>query len=509
MSDIFFKLLNMSITAGWLVLAALLFRICFKKSPKWIRCVLWAMVAVRLVLPFTVKSDVSVIPSTETVEIRSDIVNESSENILDHTSEESDGSTVVYKRSVSVNSGIKPIDDVLNSITAKDNNASRSESKTLPFYDISGIIWLIGACLMMIYALASFIRIKRQVRSAVSLEKNIMLCDGIYSSFILGIFRPRIYLPASINEEKRKYMIAHETAHLKRRDHLWKPLGFAILSVYWFNPVIWLAYILLCRDIELACDEKVIKEYDKQNKADYLKVLVECSVRRTSVAACPLAFGGTGVKERVVKVLNYKKPAFRIIFVSLIACAAAAVLLLTDPKVNAIDDPASPESAAESTAAPGADESETYDTTAESRQSETTSESIGSELTTEIETAPTETTLTETTLTETTTTEATTTDITYSETKTTVTATAKEISAAETKQSTKKYYDDFDIKNVIIDHIEKNKENASKGIKKEYTSLIPERTYVDPRPTFVTIDFNNPNGGKSESKFGVGAGFMK
>ncbi len=309
MNVVFIKLLNMSITASYIVLAVILLRFLLKKAPKWIRGVLWGFVAIRLICPFSLKSVFSLIPSAETIDL------------------------TVYKNRPYIDTGVSAIDSNINNylgshyfegVTVPADNTSH----ILTFF---GIIWIIGIIAMLLYTLISYVRIRRKVREAVPLRENIWICDRISTPFILGVIRPRIYLPSSMNEEDMEYVISHEKAHLKRKDHIWKPLGFLLLSVYWFNPILWVAYILLCRDIELACDEKVIRQLGTEIKKPYSDALINCSVPHKTIAACPLAFGEIGVKERVKGVLNYKKPAFWIIIVAVVACVITAVCLLTNP----------------------------------------------------------------------------------------------------------------------------------------------------------------------------------
>lgn len=311
MANIFIDLFNMSITASYFVLAIVLFRLIFKKAPKWINCILWALVGLRLVIPFSIESDFSFLPSTHTVS----------------TNKASSGLPF------SMESGIFAID-------ANVNNYLRShyyEGVTVPentFVDmvsVLAIIWLIGVALMLVYSAISFIRLKRQVSVSLLYRDNIYYCDTIETPFILGIVRPKIYIPSGLNEDKIENVVMHENAHLKRKDHWWKPLGFLILAFYWFNPVIWLAYILLCRDIEKACDEKVIKNMNTEEKKGYLEALVDCSVQRKMVLACPVAFGEVGVKQRIKAVLNYRKPAFWVIVVAVIVTVAVSVGFLTNP----------------------------------------------------------------------------------------------------------------------------------------------------------------------------------
>ena len=308
--SLFLKLLNMSISAGWLVLVILVLRFALKKAPKWLTCSLWSLVALRLIIPNSIESIFSLIPSTQTIpqEILTQNrfeVNTGIPVINQHINHEILGS---YYEGVTV-----PVDNGLNLVSE------------------ASIIWLIGMGLLLLYSLFSYLYLRRKVSASMKLRENIYLCDYIDTPFILGLLRPRIYLPSSLDEGNWSHVLAHEQAHLKRRDHWWKPLGFALLSVYWFNPLLWLAYVILCKDIELACDEKVIKELGNQEKAAYSQALLECSMPRYLIAACPLAFGEVGVKDRIKSILNYKRPAFWVILIALILCISAAVCFLTDP----------------------------------------------------------------------------------------------------------------------------------------------------------------------------------
>ncbi len=311
MDAVFLKIVNMSLTAGWLVLAVILLRFVFKKAPKWLMCVLWAFVGLKLVFPFSVESALSLIPSSEPLP-----------------------SDILITDTPSINSGFDSINQAVNPVIqdylSPEIGASVNPMQVLCF--ICAIVWLVGIAAMLIYTLASYLRIKGRVSEAVILKENIYLCDRIDSPFILGLINPKIYLPSSITQSDVDFVVAHEKAHLKRKDHLWKPLGFLLLSVYWFNPLMWVAYILLCRDIELACDEKVIKNMGTDIKKEYSTALINCSISRKSVAACPLAFGETGIKERVKSVLSYKKPAFWVIIISVAAIAVTAICLLTSPE---------------------------------------------------------------------------------------------------------------------------------------------------------------------------------
>ncbi len=331
MESVFLKILNMSITASWLVVAVVLLRLLLKRAPKIISLILWALVGVRLILPVSLESVFSLIPSAQT--FSSSVTAAPSPSLPSGiTSPDAMSGFSSYTAPI-IQSGIPILDSSINPILSETfaPNAGDSADPIQVIAFIATIVWAAGVAAMLLYALISYIRLRLKVREAVKYEDNIMLCDNIASPFILGIIRPKIYIPSSVGEQDMYYVLAHENAHLKRRDHFWKPLGFFLLSVYWFNPVLWVAYILLCRDIELACDEKVIKSLGIETKKPYSTALVNCSVSRRALTVCPLAFGEVGVKKRVKTVLNYKKPAFWIIIVALITCIVVAVCFLTNP----------------------------------------------------------------------------------------------------------------------------------------------------------------------------------
>lgn len=311
MSTVFLKILNLSYSASWLILAVLIVRLLLKKAPKWINCLLWALVAVRLILPFSLESAMSLLPSKEVVP-----------------------ANIQSTDAPHIETGIYAINSAVNPVMA-DTLAPAEVTSVNPMQVIISvlcIVWLAGILAMAVYASISYVKIKRSVREAALLEKGIMECDEVRSPFILGILRPVIYVPSGMDSETLELVLAHEKAHIKRRDYVWKPLGYALLSVYWFNPLSWLAYVLLCRDIESACDEKVISDKSSDYMAAYSQALLDCSIQRRRIAACPVAFGETGVKTRIKNVLSYKKPAFWIILASLATCVILAVCFLTDPK---------------------------------------------------------------------------------------------------------------------------------------------------------------------------------
>ena len=312
MAAVFLKLLNLSISASWLVLAVLALRLVSKRSPKWMNVLLWGIVALRLMLPFSIESALSLIPSAETVS----------------------PAVVQFDPAPTITSGVSVIDNAVNPALSEHFAAAPTASVN-PLYvwtEIAGWVWLIGLGAMLLYALVSYLRLRRRVSVSLCVRENIYLCDAISSPFILGVVKPRIYLPSGLDEVQRQNVLSHERAHLARRDHWWKPLGFALLAVYWFNPVLWLAYTLLCRDIELACDERVIRTMDESAVKTYSTVLLACSMPRKAVITCPLAFGEVGVKERVRNALHYKKPAFWVVAASVAVCVVVAVCFLTNPE---------------------------------------------------------------------------------------------------------------------------------------------------------------------------------
>ena len=311
MNELFLKIVNMSISASWLVLVVLILRFVLKKAPKWVNILLWGIVAIRLICPFSFESALSLIPSAETFPEK-----------------------VISGPSFDVQTGITPVDNRINDylgdryfegVTVPANNGNN-------IMTILTIVWTIGILLLVAYTVISYWRLRRKVDTAVRYKDNIFQSENVKSPFVLGIIKPRIYLPFNMNGQDLEHVVAHEQAHIHRKDHWWKPFGFLLLTIHWFNPLMWLAYVLLCRDIELACDEKVIKELGNEQRADYMQALVACSVNRRMIAACPLAFGEVGVKERVKSVMNYKKPAFWVIIIAVIICVGVAACFLTNPK---------------------------------------------------------------------------------------------------------------------------------------------------------------------------------
>jgi len=318
MNDLFLTLVNMSITATWAVLAFTILRPLLKKVPKWVNCLLWGVVGLRLCLPFSFESALSLIPSAETIP-----------------------TNITVSSNPQIDTGVDIVNNVVNPVisNAVAPYPSYSVNPLMVVVGIASYIWVIGLILMVLYSLVSFVILKRKVSASVLYKDNIYYCDNIETPFILGIIKPKIYVPSGLNEEDLVFVLEHEKSHLKRKDHIIKPISFLILSVYWFNPAIWLWYIFLCRDIESACDEKVIKNYDTDSKKLYSTALLNCSANRRMIMACPVAFGEVGVKDRIKSVLNYKKPAFWVVLVAVILSFVLAICFVSNPvndKVNRI-----------------------------------------------------------------------------------------------------------------------------------------------------------------------------
>ena len=301
MTTLFLKITNMSIIASWLIIIIIMLRIVLQKAPKWIFCLLWGIVAIRLVFPISFQSTLSVVSNPEPINPA--------------TFQLSQG-TIAHSSDLTTN----------------------QEFPIFILVTLVSVIWLIGVIAILCYAIISYWRIKKRMHEAVLLKENIFICDSVKSPFILGIVKPKIYLSSSLGEKEMAYVIAHEKAHLRRKDHLWKPFGFLLLSVYWLNPLIWIAYSLFCKDIELACDEKVIKALNFSERKNYSEALLFCSLQKTNIIAYPLGFGEIGVKGRIRNVLNYKKPAFWIGIVAVIICIIVAVCLLTNSPDNVVEN---------------------------------------------------------------------------------------------------------------------------------------------------------------------------
>lgn len=310
MDNIFITVANMSINATYIAVAVILFKFIIKKSPRWIHCLLWALVSVRLIFPFSFKSNLSVIPSSKPIPHEITVI-----------------------ETPQIKTGITHFNNAVNTMITNELVLETDSTKTtiMNIVESASIIWVIGCVVLILYAIYSYIKVKRKVYASINITDNVYICDNISTPFILGVFKPKIYLPSNTLPDEHKMILAHENAHIKRFDHLWKPFAYLLLCIYWFNPVLWIAYIMLCKDIELACDERVIKNFSSDEKKCYTASLLNSSIKKRFITACPLAFGETDVKSRVRNVFNYKKPAFWVIIISIILCALLIVFFLTDP----------------------------------------------------------------------------------------------------------------------------------------------------------------------------------
>ena len=295
MTIFFFKIIEISIIASYITFLILIIRKLFHKISKRYLCLLWSFVGLRLLLPFEIKSSLSLIPKETFITSNSTIV-----NVISHSQ------GVIHTQAIS----------------------------ELNKYNMFVNVWIIGIIVMIIYLIGSMIIINLKVKDSIYYKDNIYINNSIDTAFILGIIKPKIYIPNTVNEIDLNYMIKHEKNHIKRKDHFWKPLGYLLLTIHWFNPMIWIAYIYLCKDIELACDEEFVEKMDTEKIKEYMSTLLKYSVSRNNIISCPLAFGEIGIKERIKAMMNYKKKniwmKFSIIFIVLFI----SVGCMTNPKIT-------------------------------------------------------------------------------------------------------------------------------------------------------------------------------
>ena len=309
MQRLLYDIVDISIASIWVILGVIILRLILQKAPKWTRNVMWLLVAVRLIFPFKIESKIGVVPQVDISKI----------NIPQ------------------VNSVQPPQPIVVPPATY--------EAPQISVINILCAIWIIGVLVMLGYLMIGYVRLKKKVDVSIPLDNRYFICDSIQTPFIFGFVKPKVYLPSIINSEQLKYVIDHENSHLKKGDHIWKLLGFLLLSVHWFNPFVWFSYILFCKDIELACDERVIKEKDAEYKKEYSTALLVCSSNYKEVSVCPVAFGELSVKKRIANIIKYKKPAFSIILVSVLLTASLIILFLRAPFVSAVKPVVTPNDA--------------------------------------------------------------------------------------------------------------------------------------------------------------------
>lgn len=318
MERVFIEILNMALTATWVVLAVLAVRALCHKAPKGLTVCLWALVGLRLVCPFLAESILSLIPSAEIV-----------------------SPEILLAEQPSIHTGVTMLNSTVNPYlseylapeysvsSAWTPGANANPMQMVAF--AASVVWMVGVAVMFAYSLCSYLWLRHKVKVSLCYRDNIYFCDSIATPFVFGIIRPRIYLPSGMEEREAECVLAHETAHLKRKDHWWKTIAFFLLSVYWFHPLLWISYLLFSKDIERASDERVIREMEPEDRKNYAEALVSCSLQKRRMYACPLAFGEVSVKNRVKSVLNYKKPALWIVAVTVVAGIAVAVCFLTNP----------------------------------------------------------------------------------------------------------------------------------------------------------------------------------
>ena len=315
-SALFLDLLNMSISASYVIVAVIIARVLLRKAPKRIRCFLWMLVAIRLICPVTIESVFSLLPTKDVIETE-----------------------IVYNQKPQIHSGITIVDKHINQymekhLSSKEVNSVNPLQIVVMFISIA---WVIGMIVMLGFLIYSWVRIKNQVKTAIPRDVagvRIYQSEQIATPFLFGLIKPKIYIPFSVAEDDLTYVVLHEQAHYRRCDYLIKPIAYILLMIYWFQPLLWVAYVLLCRDIELACDELVIRESDKEQsfRKMYSQALLSCAVNRKMISACPIAFGEVGVKARVKNVLNYKKPTFWMLVVIVVVCIAIPVCFMTHKK---------------------------------------------------------------------------------------------------------------------------------------------------------------------------------
>jgi len=317
MSRVFLRLLNMSLSSILPIAAVILLRLLLRKAPKALHCMLWTVIALRLICPILPESAANLLPDLP--EITADSFCNASER--PHSSPEYG----IVTRS-------DPLEGTVSQpIVIVNHTGAPFSAIWLPLLTA---VWLAGMLFLLIYGLETWFRLRQRIRPSICVGNGVWICDHIDSPFILGIFRPRIYLPSSLESRDADHVLSHERAHLRQKDHIRKPVGYLLLCVYWFNPVMWIGYWLFCQDVELACDEMAVAGMDLQNRKNYSLALLNCSLPGHMIAACPLAFGELGIKQRIRNILCYRKPSALFSGASILLAAFACVFFLTDPKTE-------------------------------------------------------------------------------------------------------------------------------------------------------------------------------
>lgn len=311
MTELFLSFVNRSITAGWMILPVLCLRWCLRNfRSKDLICILWGLVGLRLALPFSLPTPFSLVPSAQTIP-----------------------TDIIYASSPAIDTGLSTLNQAVNPMLSASfsPNPAASANPLQIWLALAALIWVIGIALFALYALISLLRLRHRLAEAVPVGDNVWVCDHIASPFLLGLMHPRIYLPSSLDPQTAASVIAHEHAHLMRRDPIWKAVGFVLLALYWFHPLVWVAYILFCRDMELACDARATRDFSPAERKTYAEALLACSLPHAVRSFCPLAFGEIGVKSRIRALLQGKKPSRLLVILTACVIVALAVCFLTDP----------------------------------------------------------------------------------------------------------------------------------------------------------------------------------
>lgn len=308
MTNVFIAILNMSFIASFVALGVILIRIPLKKAPKVFSYALWAVLLFKLLCPFTIETALSLFP----------------------VNAEPVPHNIIYSQTPSIDSGIPFVDNSINRAitnTVPPVNPAVTVNPMQSILLVLSLIWLAGIAILLLYALVSYFRLKYRLRMAIPVQKNIYETDRIKTAFVMGFISPKVYVPGHLSEQEMDYILMHEQTHIRRRDYLIKPLAFIAVCIHWFNPIIWFSYYLAMGDMELSCDESVLKHYGSDIRRNYSNSLLSLSAKQSGLMS-PLAFCEKGVKGRIKNVLNYKKPALWVSIMAVGAIIVAAFLLL-------------------------------------------------------------------------------------------------------------------------------------------------------------------------------------
>lgn len=306
MKALFTAFLSISLSGSLILCLVLLLRLVFRKAPKTLICILWALAIFRLLLPFQIETPFSLRPETPVL--------------------------TTYDTQFFAEPEPVPIDSLPSFVPYEETGVETGmKTVVVDYVMIAATVWAAVAGVMLLYMAISYLWLKWRLRMAIKTGADVYACTSLSTAFLLGYFRPRIYLPFGIDGRERELVIAHECMHKKRGDNWLKLFGFICLAVHWFNPLVWISYMTLCRDIEDACDEQVIRNLEEEDRKTYSTALLACAQKRRYLTVCPVAFGEISIKQRILNVLNYRKPTTWICVVAVIAIVLTTVLFMTDP----------------------------------------------------------------------------------------------------------------------------------------------------------------------------------